>query len=237
MWIVKLALRRPYTFTVLALLILILGPIMILRTPTDIFPNINIPVVSIVWSYNGLSAEDMGNRITSVTERALTTLVDDIQHIESQSLNGIAVVKVFFQPTANVNKAIAQVTAISQTQLRQLPPGTTPPLVITYNASSVPILQLALSSHSLSEQQMFDFGTNFIRTRLITVPGAAVPWPYGGKQRQVQVDLDTAALQSKGLSPLDVVNAVSVQNLILPSGTTKIGSQEYDVEMNASPQT
>jgi multidrug efflux pump subunit AcrB len=237
MWIVKLALRRPYTFTVLALLILILGPIMILRTPTDIFPNINIPVVSIVWSYNGLPAEDMGNRITSVTERALTTLVDDIQHIESQSLNGIAVVKVFFQPTADVNKAIAQVTAISQTQLRQLPPGTTPPLVITYNASSVPILQLALSSHSLSEQQLFDFGTNFIRTRLITVPGAAVPWPYGGKQRQVQVDLDTAALQSKGLSPLDVVNAVSVQNLILPSGTTKIGPFEYDVDINGSPQT
>src|SRR6201993_2930962 len=237
MWIVKLALRRPYTFTVLALLILILGPIMILRTPTDIFPNINIPVVSIVWSFNGLPAEDMGNRITSVTERALTTLVDDIQHIESQSLNGIAVVKVFFQPTADVNKAIAQVTAISQTQLRQLPPGTTPPLVISYSASTVPILQLGLSGHELSEQQLFDAGVNFIRTRLITVPGAAIPYPYGGKQRQVQVDLDTAALQAKGLSPLDVVNAVSAQNLILPSGTTKIGPLEYDVDLNASPQT
>jgi multidrug efflux pump subunit AcrB len=237
MWIVKLALRRPYTFTVLALLILILGPIVILRTPTDVFPEINIPVVSIVWNYGGLSAEDMGNRITSVTERALTTLVDDIEHIESQSLNGIAVVKVFFQPHADVNKAIAQVTAISQTQLRQLPPGTTPPLVITYNASTVPILQLALSGTTLSEQQLFDYGVNFIRTRLITVPGAAIPYPYGGKQRQVQVDLNTNALQSKGLSPLDVVNAVSVQNLILPSGTSKIGSLEYDVDTNASPQT
>jgi multidrug efflux pump subunit AcrB len=237
MWIVKLALRRPYTFTVLALLILILGPIVILRTPTDVFPEINIPVVSIVWNYTGLSSEDMGNRITSVTERALTTLVDDIEHIESQSLNGIAVVKVFFQPHADVTKAIAQVTAISQTQLRQLPPGTTPPLVITYSASTVPILQLALSGHELSEQQLFDSGVNFIRTRLITVPGAAIPYPYGGKQRQIQVDLNTAALQAKGLSPLDVVNAVGVQNLILPSGTTKIGPLEYDVDMNASPQT
>src|SRR5215471_7783597 len=237
MWIVKLALRRPYTFTVLALLILILGPIVILRTPTDVFPEINIPVVSIVWNYSGLSAEDMGNRITSVTERALTTLVDDIEHIESQSLNGIAVVKVFFQPHADVNKAIAQVTAISQTQLRQLPPGTTPPLVLSYNASTVPILQLALSGQQLSEQQLFDFGVNFIRTRLITVPGAAIPYPYGGKQRQVQVDLNTNALQAKGLSPLDVVNAVSVQNLILPSGTAKIGALEYDVDTNASPQT
>jgi multidrug efflux pump subunit AcrB len=237
MWIVKLALRRPYTFTVLALVILILGPIVILRTPTDVFPEINIPVVSIVWNYSGLSSEDMGNRITSVTERALTTLVDDIEHIESQSLNGIAVVKVFFQPHADVTKAIAQVTAISQTQLRQLPPGTTPPLVISYSASTVPILQLGLSGHELSEQQLFDTGVNFLRTRLITVPGAAIPYPYGGKQRQVQVDLDTAALQSKGLSPLDVVNAVGTQNLILPSGTTKIGPLEYDVDMNASPQT
>src|SRR5437879_5377252 len=237
MWIVKLALRRPYTFTVLALLILILGPIVILRTPTYVFPEINIPVVSIVWNYTGLSSEDMGNRITSVTERALTTLVDDIEHIESQSLNGIAVVKVFFQPHANIEKAIAQVTAISQTQLRQLPPGTTPPLVITYSASTVPILQLALSGHELSEQQLFDSGVNFIRTRLITVPGAAIPYPYGGKQRQVQVDLNTTALQSKGLSPLDVVNAVSAQNLILPAGTTKIGPLEYDVDMNASPQS
>src|SRR5580693_2866439 len=237
MWIVALALRRPYTFVVVALLLLILGPIVIFRTPTDIFPNIDIPVVSILWNYTGLNSEDMADRIVSQTERTLTTTVDDIEHSESQSLNGIAVVKVFFQPHANIEKAIAQITAISQTQLRQLPPGTTPPLVITYNASTVPILQLALSGKTLSEQQLFDFGVNFIRTRLITVPGAAIPYPYGGKQRQVQVDLNTNALQSKGLSPLDVVNAVGVQNLILPSGTSKIGSLEYDVDTNASPQT
>jgi multidrug efflux pump subunit AcrB len=223
MWIVRLALRRPYTFVVAALLLLILGPIVILNTPTDIFPNINIPVVSILWNYQGLNPDDMSNRIVFQTERALTTLVDDIAHIESQSLNGIAVVKVFFQPHADITKAIAQVTAISQTQLRQLPPGTTPPLVITYSASSVPIIQLALSGQKLSEQQLFDYGVNFIRTRLITVPGSAVPYPYGGKQRQVQVDLDTNALQSKGLSPLDVVNAISAQNIILPPALQKSG--------------
>src|SRR5450755_1539007 len=237
MWIVALALRRPYTFVVLALLLLILGPIVIYRTPTDIFPNINIPVVSIVWNYAGLNSQDMSNRIVSLTERTLTTTVDDIEHSESQSLNGIAVVKVFFQPHANIEKAIAQITAISQTQLRQLPPGTTPPLVITYNASTVPILQMALSGQKLSEQQLFDYGVNFIRTRLVTIPGAAIPYPYGGKQRQVQVDLDTNALQSKGLSPMDVVNAISVQNLILPSGTSKIGAFEYDVDINGTPQT
>src|SRR5205085_11936053 len=174
-----------------------------------------------VWNYGGLNAQEMSARIVTITERALTTLVDDISHIESQSLNGVAVVKVFFQPDAKIEKAIAQVTAISQTQLRQLPPGTTPPLVISYNASSVPVVQLALSGRSLSEQQLNDYGLNFIRTRLVTVPGAALPYPYGGKQRQVQVDLDTAALQSKGLSPLDVVNAISAQNLILPAGTSK----------------
>ena len=237
MWIVRLALRRPYTFVVVALLLLILGPIVILRTPTDIFPNINIPVVSILWNYTGLNPDDMSNRIVFQTERALTTLVDDISHIESQSLNGIAVVKVFFQPHADITKAIAQVTAISQTQLRQLPPGTTPPLVITYSASSVPIIQLALSGQKLSEQQLFDYGVNFIRTRLITVPGCAIPYPYGGKQRQVQIDLDTNALQSKGLSPVDVVNAISAQNIILPSGTSKIGTFEYAVDTNSSPRT
>ena len=237
MWIVRLALRRPYTFVVLALLLLILGPIVILRTPTDIFPNINIPVVSIIWNYQGLNPDDMSNRIVFQTERALTTLVDDIAHIESQSLNGVAVVKVFFQPHADITKAIAQVTAISQTQLKQLPPGTTPPLVITYSASSVPIIQLALSGQKLSEQQLFDYGVNFIRTRLITVPGCAIPYPYGGKQRQIQVDLDTNALQSKGLSPVDVVNAISAQNIVLPSGTSKIGSFEYAVDTNSSPTT
>ena len=237
MWIVALALRRPYTFVVLALLLLILGPIVIYRTPTDIFPNIDIPVVSILWNYAGLNAQDLSSRIVTLNERVLTTTVDDVEHSESQSLNGIAVVKVFFQPHANIEKAIAQITAICQTQLRQLPPGTTPPLIITYNASTVPILQLALSGQKLSEQQLFDYGVNFIRTRLVTVAGAAIPYPYGGKLPQVQVDLDTNALQAKGLSPNDVVNAISAQNLILPSGTTKIGQFEYDVDLNGSPKT
>jgi CzcA family heavy metal efflux pump len=237
MWIVALALRRPYTFIVMALLILILSPIVILRTPTDIFPDINIPVISIVWNYNGLAPDDMSNRIVSVTERALTTLVNDIDHIESQSLNGIAVVKVFFRPSANIPTALAQVIAISQTQLKQLPPGTTPPLIIQYSASSVPIVQIGLSSKTLAEQQLFDYATNFIRTQLITIPGVAIPWPYGGKQRQIQVDINTAALQAKHLAPVDVVNAMSAQNLILPMGTAKLGALEYQVQMNASPKT
>jgi multidrug efflux pump subunit AcrB len=237
MWIVRLALRKPYTFVVLAIVILILGPLAILRTPTDVFPTINIPVVSVIWNYTGLNPTEMSNRIVSVTERSLTTTVDDIQHIESQSLRGVAVVKIFFQPSARIERAIAQVTAVSQTQLRQLPPGTTPPLVISYSASSVPIMQLALSGHRLSEQQLNDYALNFIRTRLVTVEGAAIPYPYGGKQRQVQVDLDIAALQARGLSPLDVVNAISAQNLILPGGTSKIGPYEYDVDINGSPVT
>jgi multidrug efflux pump subunit AcrB len=238
MWIVRLALRRPYTFVVMAILILVGGVISILRTPTDIFPNIDIPVVSIVWSYSGLVPEQMANRIVSISERSLTTTVDNIEHVESQSLNGIAVVKVFLQPSASMDRAIAQITAISQTQLRQLPAGTTPPLVIAYSASSVPIMQLGLSGQGLSEQQLNDYGLNFIRTQLITVPGTSVPYPYGGKQRQVQVDLNPPALQSKGLSALDVVNAISVQNLILPTGTSKIGGKEYDVDIpNAAPQS
>jgi multidrug efflux pump subunit AcrB len=238
MWIVRLALRRPYTFVVMAILILVMGIVSILRTPTDIFPNIDIPVVSIIWNYNGLVPEQMADRIVSITERNLTTVVDNIQHIESQSLYGIAVVKVFFQPNASIDRAIAQITASSQTQLRQLPPGTTPPLVIAYSASSVPVMQLALSGQGLSEQQLNDYGLNFIRTQLITVPGTAVPYPYGGKQRQVQVDLNPAELQSKGLSALDVVNAISAQNLILPTGTSKIGSKEYNVDIpNAAPIT
>jgi len=221
----------------MAILILIMGILAIVRTPTDIFPNIDIPVVSIIWNYNGLVPEDMSDRIVSVTERALTTTVDNIEHVESQSLYGIAVVKVFLQPTANIQQGIAQITAISQTQLRQLPAGTTPPLILAYSASSVPVLQLALSGQNLSEQELNDYGLNFIRTQLITVPGASVPYPYGGKQRQVQVD-PTTALQSKGLSALDVVNAISVQNLILPTGTSKIGSREYDVSIpNAASQT
>ena len=238
MWVVRLALRRPYTFVVMSILILIMGGLAIVRTPTDIFPTIDIPVVSIIWSYNGLIPEDMADRIVSVTERSLTTTVDNIEHVESQSLNGIAVVKVFLQPTANIQRGIAQITAVSQTQLRQLPAGSTPPLILAYSASSVPVLQLALSGQNLSEQELNDYGLNFIRAQLITVPGASVPYPYGGKQRQVQVDLNTTALQSKGLSALDVVNAISLQNLILPTGTSKIGSREYDVSIpNAAPQT
>src|SRR6267154_327463 len=238
MWIVRLALRRPYTFVVVSILILILGGLAIVRTPTDIFPTIDIPVVSIIWNYNGLVPQEMSDRVVSVTERALTTTVDNIEHVESQSLYGIAVVKVFLQPTANIQQGIAQITAVSQTQLRQLPAGSTPPLILAYSASSVPVLQLALSGQNLSEQELNDYGLNAIRTQLITVPGASVPYPYGGKQRQVQVDLNTAALQSKGLSALDVVNAISVQNLILPTGTAKIGSREYDVSIpNAAPQT
>jgi multidrug efflux pump subunit AcrB len=238
MWIVRLALRRPYTFVVMAILILVMGLISISRTPIDIFPNIDIPVVSIIWNYSGLVPKDMNDRIISVTERALTTTVDNIEHIESQSLYGVAVVKVFLQPTANVERGIAQITAISQTQLHQLPSGTTPPLILAYSASSVPVLQLALSGRGLSEQQLNDYGLNSIRTQLITVPGASVPYPYGGKQRQVQVDLNPAQLQSKGLSAIDVVNAITLQNLILPTGTSKIGGKEYDVDVpNAAPQT
>jgi multidrug efflux pump subunit AcrB len=238
MWIVRLALRRPYTFVVMSILILIMGGLAIVRTPTDIFPNIDIPVVSIIWTFNGLVPEDMSYRIVTVTERNLTTTVDNIEHLESQSLYGIAVVKVFLQPNASLQQGIAQITAVSQTQLRQLPTGTTPPLIIAYSASSVPVLQLALSGQNMSEQELNDYGLNFIRTQIITVPGTSVPYPYGGKQRQVQVDLNTTALQSKGLSPLDVVNAITLQNLILPTGTSKIGSKEYDVSIpNAAPQT
>ena len=237
MWIVRLALRRPYTFVVLAILILILGTLSALRTPTDIFPNINIPVVSIIWTYNGLAPQDIASRIISLQERNLTTTVNDIEHLESQSLNGVAVIKVFFHPGANISTAIAQIAGQSQTQLKQLPAGTTAPLIITYSASSVPILQLALSSPTLSEQQLNDLGLNFIRPQLTSVPGTAIPYPYGGKQRQVQVDLNTAALQANGLSPLDVVNAISAQNLILPAGTAKIGGFEYNVNMNGSPAT
>ncbi|MGB0037025.1 MAG: efflux RND transporter permease subunit [Candidatus Acidiferrales bacterium] len=237
MWIVRLALRRPYTFVVAAILLLILGPVSILRTPTDIFPNIDIPVVTVVWNYAGLSPEGMSNRIIYNYERSLTTTVNDIEHIESQSLSGIGLVKIFFQPGVQVGNAVAQVTAISQAVIRSYPPGTTPPFIITYNASTVPILQLALSSQKLSEQQLFDLGVNFLRTGLVSVPGVAIPYPYGGKQRQVQVDLNFAEMQAKGLAPVDVVNAISSQNLILPAGTAKIGAFEYQVDMNGSPET
>lgn len=237
MWIVRLALKRPYTFVVLSILLLILGPLAILNTPVDIFPNINIPVVSVIWNYSGLSPQEMANRIVTPTERAMTTTVNGIDHIESTSLNGVAVVKVFFQPRVQIAAAVAQVTAISQTELRLLPPGTTPPLIIQYSASSVPILELGLSGQGLSEQQLYDFGVNFIRTRLASIEGASIPFPYGGKQRQVQVDISLQALQSKGLSPADVVNAISAQNLILPSGTAKIGAYEYEIDTNSAPTT
>jgi multidrug efflux pump subunit AcrB len=237
MWIVEIALRRPYTFIVMALLILLATPLALFKTPVDILPDIDIPVISMVWSYNGLSAEEMGQRVTSISERSLTTTVDDIEHIESQSLAGIAVIKIYFQPSANIQTAIAQVVAIAQAQLRQMPPGITPPLIIKYSASSIPVIQLGLSSNTMSEQQLFDNGINFLRPKLITIPGAAVPYPYGGKQRVISVDLDTQALLSKGLTPSDIVNAVSAQNLILPAGTVKMGESEYAVHLNGSPET
>ena len=237
MWIVQLALRRPYTFVVAALLLLIMSPLVILKTPVDIFPNINIPVVSIVFQYTGMPANEFGDRITSPFERVLTTTVNDIEHIESTSLNGISVTKVYFQPGAKLPSAIAQVTAICQTVLKQLPTGITPPLIITYNASSVPILQLGLSSDKLGEQQLYDLSINYVRTAFANVPGAAIPYPFGGKQRSVMIDIDPSKLTARGLSPNDVVNAISVQNLVLPSGTVKLGLLESDVEMNSSPQS
>ena len=236
MWIVKVALSRPYTFIVLALLILLASPIVILRTPTDIFPNIDIPVISAIWTYNGLNPRDFEGRITTVYERVLTTTVNDIEHIESTTLNGTAVVKVFLQPYANPTTGIAQVTAVSQTILKQMPEGVNPPIILSYSASSVPILQLALSGKDLQEQELNDLALNFLRTQLVTVPGAVVPYPYGGKQRQIMVDLHPEQLQAKSLSPVDVVQAIGNQNLLLPSGTAKIGQFEYDVGMNYSPQ-
>ena len=235
MWIVRIALTKPYTFIVLALLLLILGPLAILRTPKDIFPNINIPVVSVVWSYTGLLPEEMAGRITSNFERALTTTVNDIEHIESQSLTGVSVVKVFFHSSVQIAVALSQVTAIAQTMLRNLPPGTLPPLVLSYNASTVPIIQLVLSSVQLSEQELNDLGNNFIRTQLAVVQGAALPYPYGGKIRQIQVDLNPQAMQTYGVSAADVNTAIINQNIILPAGTEKIGLYEYFIKLNGSP--
>ncbi|HME41296.1 MAG TPA: efflux RND transporter permease subunit [Steroidobacteraceae bacterium] len=237
MWIVEVALRRPYTFLVMALLILLATPLVLLKMSTDIFPEINIPVISIVWTYSGLSAQETGQRITAVNERSLTTTVNDIEHIESESLAGFSIIKIFFQPNANIPTAIAQVVATEQSQLRQLPPGILPPLVIKYSASSIPIIQLGLSSPTMTEQAVFDAAVNFLRPRLVTIPGVAVPWPYGGKQRVISVDLDTNALLAKGLTPNDVVNAVNSQNLVLPSGTAKIGTTEYVLATNSSPDT
>jgi CzcA family heavy metal efflux pump len=235
MWIVRIALERPYTFVVLALLLMIFGPLAIVTAPKDIFPTIGIPVVSTVWNFSGLPPDQMANRITAGYERAVTTTVNDIEHLESQSLTGVAVAKTFFQPGVNVDMAISQITAIAQTVLRSMPAGTTPPLVVSYNASSVPIVQLALSSEQLSEQELYDIGNNFIRTQLATVQGAALPFPYGGKTRQIQVDLDQKKLQALGLSAQDVNTAIGNQNLIIPAGTQKIGSIEYNIKLNASP--
>ncbi|MGH7032374.1 MAG: efflux RND transporter permease subunit, partial [Stellaceae bacterium] len=237
MWLVKIALSRPYTFIVLALAIFIVSPVVILRTPVDIFPNINIPVISVAWTYTGLNPEEIEGRITTVFERTLTTTVDNIQHIESTTINGLTIIKVFLQPSASLDTANAQVTAIAQTLLRSLPPGTQPPLIINYSASSVPVLQLGLSGKGLTEQQLYDLGINFMRIQLVTVPGAVIPAPYGGKQRQTMIYLRPDLLLAKGLTPVDVLTAVTNQNLVLPSGTAKIGAFEYDTRLNAAPRT
>src|SRR6202166_129576 len=233
--LVRIALSRPYTFVVLALLLLIIGPLAALRTPTDIFPDIRIPVIGVVWQYTGLPPDQMSGRITTPFERTLTTTVNDIEHIVANSYNGFGIVKIFFQPNVDIRTANAQVTAISQTLLKQMPPGTTPPLVLNYSASTVPIIQLALSGKGLTEQNLADLGMNFVRPRLITVQGAAIPWPFGGKAPQVMFDLDTAALQSRGLTGLDVADALAAQNLITPVGTEKIGAYEYTVNLNSAP--
>ena len=235
--LIQLALRRPYTFIVMAMLIVLATPFALLKMPTDILPEINIPVVSIIWNYTGMSAQEMSQRITATNERSLTTTVSDIEHIESQTLPGIAIIKVFFQPNANIQTAIAQTVAIEQTQIRQLPPGIAPPLIIKYSASSIPVVQMGLASPTLPEQSMFDAAINILRPKLITIPGVAVPFPYGGKNPLISVDLDLQALQARGLAPADVVNAINLQNLILPSGTAKFGDTEYNVKLNGSTET
>src|SRR6201994_2995554 len=234
--IVRLALRRPYTFVVLAILIVLLGPLAALRTPTDIFPEIKIPVIAVVWTYRGLPPDDMSGRVIYYYERQLSSSVNDIQHIESQSLPGIGIVKIFFQPGVDIRTATAQVTSLSQTVLKQMPPGITPPLILNYNASTVPILQLALSSGKMTEQQLFDAGQNFIRPALASVAGASIPSPYGGKERQIQIDLNPDLLQARNLSAADVGAALGGQNQIVPAGTTKIGQYEYNVRLNNSPE-
>jgi CzcA family heavy metal efflux pump len=233
--LVRIALSRPYTFVVLALLLLIIGPLAALRTPTDIFPDIRIPVIGVVWNYTGLPPDQMAGRITTPFQRALTTTVNDIEHIVANSYNGIGIIKIFFQPNVNIQTANAQVTAISQTLLKQMPPGATPPLILNYSASTVPIIQVALSGEGLTEQNLADIGINQLRTPLVTVPGAAIPYPFGGKQRQVQIDLNSTALQARGLSGQDVANALAAQNLITPVGTQKIGGFEYVIQLNNSP--
>lgn len=236
MWIVRLALRRPYTFVVLALVLVLMTPFVLLRTPTDIFPAINIPVISVIWQYAGLSAPEIEQRILYVHERSLSATVNDIEHIESSAFNGTGIIKVFLQPGANVDAGVAQLTAIAQTIIRMMPPGQTPPLIIRYNAAAVPVLQYSMTSKKLSEQEIYDIGQNQLRVGLVTVPGAQIPWPYGGRMRVVSVDLDLTALKAKGITAQEVVEAVNAQSLILPSGTAKIGATEYNVELNANPQ-
>ncbi len=236
MWLVRIALKRPLTFIVMAMLIVIMGVFSIVRMPTDIFPDIDIPVISVIWNYGGLSPEQMEKRIVTNYERMLTTTVNDIEHIESQSLTGIAIVKIFFQPGTQIEAATAQVTAVSQSAVRMMPPGATPPFIIRYSASNVPIMQAALESDSLSEQQLFDYGTNFVRADFATIQGTQIPWPYGGKQRQIMVDIDPARLYAWQLSPRDVNAAIATQNVILPTGTTKMGTNEYPVAVNSSPE-
>src|SRR5215472_6146160 len=233
--LVRIALSRPYTFVVLALLLLIIGPLAALRTPTDIFPDIRIPIISVVWQYTGLPPDQMAGRIATPFQRALTTTVNDIEHIEANSYNGVGIIKIFFQPNVDIRTANAQVTAISQTLLKFMPPGATPPLILNYNASTVPIIQLALSGEGMTEQGLFDIATNQLRTPLVTVPGAAIPYPYGGKQRQIQIDINPSKLQALGLSGQDVANALAAQNLITPVGTQKIGEFEYNLQLNNSP--
>src|SRR6266481_2846119 len=235
MWIVRLALRRTYTFVVVALLIAVLGAVSIYRMSTDIFPEIDIPVVTVVWQYTGMPADDIETRIVLVNERVLTASVNDIEHIESQSIDGVGVIRIYFQPGAKIAEAEAQVTATCQTLLKIMPPGITPPYIVRYSATSVPIVQIAVSSDTLTEQQIFDYCQNFIIQQLGTVQGARVPQPWGGKQRQIMVDLDLDAMYARGVSPQDVSTAISNQNLIIPAGTAKIGSTEYDVRMNSSP--
>src|ERR1700750_1186160 len=233
--LVRIALSRPYTFVVLALLILIAGPLAATRTPTDIFPDIRIPVIGVVWQYNGLPPDPMSGRTVTPFERALTTTVNDIEHIVANSYNGIGIIKIFFQPNVDIRTANAQVTAISQTLLKQLPPGATPPLILNYNASTVPIIQLALSGEGLTEQNLADMGINQLRTPLGHVQGAAIPYPFGGKQRQIQIDLNPTALQARGLSGQDVAHALAAQHLLTQGGTQKLGGFEYPINPNNSP--
>ena len=233
--LVRIALRLPYTFVVLALLILIAGGLAAVRTPVDIFPEIRIPIISTIWKYTGLPADELSGRIVTPFQRVLTTTVNDIEHIEGNSYAGVGIVKVFFQPGADIRTANAQVTAVAQTILKQMPPGTTAPLILNYDASTVPVLQLALGGEGLTEQNLSDLGLNMIRTRLVTVPGAALPYPYGGKTRQIQIDLDTSALHARGLSAQDVSDALDAQNLINPVGTQKIGGFEYTIQLNNAP--